>query len=138
MLVNSGELLILLSWRIFHTSVSLRSFAGVWVAASFFRTLLTFLADLKNVVVWMVSILPLIPNSSSLSSKRTTTICKVQVFVYLSAFMLNLLSAGMIKSINKFLSSFFFFSSSPSLVSGWDYVIRWYLKIPGNCTCLLP
>ena len=33
------------------------------------RTLLSILADLSNIVVWMVSVLPLISNSSSLRTK---------------------------------------------------------------------
>ena len=48
------------SLRVFHISVSLWSFTGVWVTASF----LSILAVLDNAVVWMVSTRTFISKSS--------------------------------------------------------------------------
>ena len=45
------------------------------------RTLLSILADLNNTVIWMVSILHLISNSSSLSSKPFGTIPSASITI---------------------------------------------------------
>ena len=52
-------------FRGFHFSVSWWFLTGIWVTASFLRTLLSILADLNKAVVWKVTICPLISNTFS-------------------------------------------------------------------------
>ena len=74
--VSECELLFF-SFRVFHISVRWWSFNGSLIdskSPQVSRTLLSILADLKNVVVWIVWIRPLISYSSSPLSKLLTTV----------------------------------------------------------------
>ena len=64
--VTKNFTLIISFLRVLDTSFLWWSFTGVWLTASFLRPLPSILTNLNNTVVWMVSILPLISNSSSL------------------------------------------------------------------------
>ena len=73
----------------FHTSFGWCSFPGVWreiMSPQVSRTLLNILADLENAVDWMVSLLPLISNSSNLFETlidSTTIVITIHVFLFL-------------------------------------------------------
>ena len=75
--VSSAPIIIII---VFHISVCRWSFTGFWVTASLLkspqvsRTLLSTLAVLNNVVVWMVSTRPPTSNSSSPFSKPFVTV----------------------------------------------------------------
>ena len=71
-------------WEFFHISVSWCSFSEVWVAASLpqvSRTLLSILADLNNVVVWIFSTRFLISNSSSPFNNPLVTVSRTPITV---------------------------------------------------------
>ena len=71
------------SFRIFPTIVRGWSFTGVSDRKAFqvFRTLLRILTNLKDAAVWMVSIRPLISNSSSSLSKHFGTVPSVPITI---------------------------------------------------------
>ena len=80
---------------VFHINVSWWSFTGVWMTASFLvsRTLLSILADLNSVVVYMFSIYLPISNSSYSFTKPLKTVpsppikfCITGIFIVLSLY----------------------------------------------------
>ena len=117
-----------------------------------FRTLLSILADLNNAVVWIVSTRPLISKSFSPCTNSLVTVPRAQITISISVtFMFHSFFDSLARS--KYLS---FFSLSFSFIlwsartakstirqvlffvvvdyykvwsSGWDKVIRLYLKI---------
>ena len=117
------------------------------------RTLLSILAVLKNLVVWMVSTCPLISKSSSPFNNPLVTVPRVSVTIgiivtfmfhrffislarsryssFLFSFSFIMWSAGDSK-VHNFTSSLIFFVVHYYKVwsSGWDYAIRFYVKIP--------
>ena len=128
-------IIIIYSFRVLHISVSgsLRDSKSPWVS----RTLLSIQAVLNNVIVWMVSILPLISKSSSPFNNPLVTVpimigiivtCIFHSFFnfrarsrYLSYFSLSfnfiLWSAG---TANNFASSLFFVDFHKVWSSGRD------------------
>ena len=120
-----------------------------------FRTLLSILHDLSNVVVWVVSTHPDISNSSShcinplvIVPRAPITICitvtfmfhsfffqfpsKVPVFILLSFFFHFYSVVSRDSEDENLASPFFFFFCCwlQGLSSSWDKVIRLYRKIP--------
>ena len=67
----------------FHTSVSRCFPTGVWVTASFLKSLrlLSILVDLNNVVVWMVSTRSLISKTSSPYSNPLVTVSSAPITI---------------------------------------------------------
>ena len=70
------------SLRVFHLGISWRSFSDVWVTVS--RTFLSILADINNVVVWMVSTSPLISKSSSPFNIPSVTVARVSIMIWIN------------------------------------------------------
>ena len=119
----------------------------------------TFLSILNNAVVWMVSIRPLLSKSSSIFINPLVTVSSAPItigifftfkfrsffdslarsrylFLFSLSFSFNLWSTETAKSTIRqlhfffFLFSFFFIDYFLIWSSGWDYVIRLYLKVP--------
>ena len=75
---------IIYSLGVFHISISRWSFTEVWVTASLLkspRTLLSILADLNNVVVWIVSTRPFISKSSSPFNNPSVTVSRAPITI---------------------------------------------------------
>ena len=74
-------LLLLLSYslRVDQTTVSRRSFTGVSKSPQVSRTFISILADLNDVVFWIVLIRPPIFNSSSTFSRHLGTVSSVPI-----------------------------------------------------------
>ena len=145
--------------RVFDTSVRWWSFTWVWMTASLLksplvsRTLLSILADLNNAAVWLVSTRLLISKSSSpftnplgiVPSAPITTGITV-TFMFHSFFVCFFIV--MSRYLSLFSLSFYFYSVihrkgkvyltiTKVWSSGRDFVIRLYLKIPGNFVCFI-
>ena len=125
------------SLRIFHTRLSWWSFTRAWGIAKspqFSRNFLSILADLKNVVVWMVSILSLISSSSKLFFSR--------LWRPLEAYQLQLSSAsrscstaflfsGKVLAFAYIFTSFIFILWSTGMRKSTRGQVRFFLSI--NC-----
>ena len=75
-------------------------------------TLLSILADLNNAVIWMVSILPLIFNSSSLVSKPLETVPSAQITIGITVtFMFHNVLSSLTKSQYLFIFSLYLIST---------------------------
>ena len=83
---------LLLMANFFPIYLNLLSFNRVCVTTSLLRCPGLFSADFNNAVVWMVSILPLIYNSSSLSSRPSATIITNVTVIYMFHSILNSLA----------------------------------------------
>ena len=142
-------------WGFFYIRVSWWSFTKFWVTTSLIkspRTLLSILADLNYVVVWMVSTRPLISKSSSSFNNPLVTIprapitiwckrhfhvpqfvcfyflSKVKIFFLPRYFLLILLSVQLGQKSTQCCKFFFFLFFYKVWSSGRDYVIRLYVK----------
>ena len=132
--------------RVFHWSLSDSK------SLEAYKTLLNILANRNNSAVWMVSIFPLISNSSSLFPKALCTVPSAPTTIgiigtllffffnslamskYLSislfSLILTLWSVGTVKSTRR-QSSFFLVNQHKVWSSGWDKMIRLYSKSLG-------
>ena len=142
--------------RIFHTNINWWTFTGVWVTASLLKSpglfsvfwlILTVLSFGWSPLVFLFLILQfpwwlylthwlqLVPPSPSRS-----IVClfffqfpnNVQVLIFVFALLQFFSVVCRHGKVHNSASSLFFVDSHKVWSSGWDYVIRLYLKVPGN------
>ena len=99
-----------------HTDDSWWLFTGVWVTVSLLRSpglFWVFLSILNNAVVWMVSILHLISNSFSLSSKLLGTVARASTIIGITFTLIFQRLFEFSGKVQVFVLSFCFLLTSP-------------------------